>query len=69
MVMTTEQLSKILNSAIRSGTEKTLIHSGLIRDLVCKKKAYARFGRTNVDRWISEGLIVPVCGKNSAQKS
>lgn len=40
-MITTEQLSQILSSAIRTGTERTLEHSGLIRNLVTKKEAHA----------------------------
>jgi hypothetical protein len=28
--------------------------------MISKSEAFRRFGRTNVDRWIAEGLISPI---------
>lgn len=59
-MITTAQLSQLLSSAIRTGTEQALGNSGLVCNLVTKKQAYAQFGRCDVDRWIKEKLLTPV---------
>jgi hypothetical protein len=56
-MISTKRLSFIFQSAVKAGSEKCLRDGGLLDHHISLSQAYALYGRTNVDRWISERLI------------
>lgn len=56
--MSIKELTALLNTATLHGTTKAMTVSGIVKDSYSKSDAYRHYGRSNVDRWISEGLIV-----------
>ncbi|KQM75268.1 hypothetical protein ASE74_20840 [Pedobacter sp. Leaf216] len=56
-MISTKQLSFIFQSAVKAGSEKCFRDGGLLDQYISLSRAYALYGRTNVDRWISEKLI------------
>lgn len=65
--MKLKEFSFLLKDAVIDGTDKALIASGQLPDTVTKAQAFRLYGRSNVERWINEGLINPVkqSGNNS----
>lgn len=55
--MKLKELFILLKNATEQGADKALLESGHLQDQVCKAEAYRLFGRSNVDRWLAEGLI------------
>lgn len=47
----------ILSEAVELGVIKALTETGQLKPFLNKKQAYDKYGRTNVDRWIAEGLV------------
>jgi hypothetical protein len=46
-----------LKNAIQAGAEKALSQCGIQQSSCTKAEAYRLFGRSDVDRWIAEGLL------------
>ncbi|WP_113947133.1 hypothetical protein [Pedobacter miscanthi] len=61
-MISTKELSILFQSAVKAGSEKCFRDEGLLRQWLSLSEAYALYGRTNVDRWISEQLIVAKIG-------
>ncbi len=63
--MTTEpaRLARILLEAVNDGTAKVLSDSTIQKERVSKSEAYRLYGRSQVDRWIAEGLFKPLKGQ------
>jgi hypothetical protein len=59
MIMKPEQLACIFKEAVNLATLKMLAESGLQKARISKAEAYRLYGRSQVDRWISEGLFEP----------
>jgi len=59
MMMKPEQLACIFKEAVNSATSKMLAEFGLQKARISKAEAYRLYGRSQVDRWISEGLFKP----------
>lgn len=55
--MKLKDLVHLLKNAAELGASKALTESGQLQDQLTKAEAYRLYGRGNVDRWISEGLI------------
>lgn len=55
--MKLKDLVILLKNAVEQGTSNALAESGQLQDQIGKAEAYRLYGRGNVDRWISEGLI------------
>lgn len=55
--MKLKDLVILLKNAAEQGTSNALAESGQLQDQISKAEAYRLYGRGNVDRWISEGLI------------
>jgi hypothetical protein len=55
--MKLKDLVHLLKNAAEQGVSKALAESGQLQDQLTKAEAYRLYGRGNVDRWISEGLI------------
>lgn len=56
--MKLKDLSFILKTATETGAQKVLEETAALQDKISKSEAYRQYGRSNVDRWILEGLIV-----------
>jgi hypothetical protein len=63
-MISTKELSFLLQSAVKAGAEKCFRDGGLLRHSLSLSEAYTLYGRTNVDRWITEKLIVTSIGGN-----
>ena len=57
MLMKLNELSSLLKMAVTAGTDKALVNTCQFSDRITKSEAYRLYGRYNVDRWLSEGLI------------
>ena len=51
-----------LGNAIHAGAEKALALIGSQQHCT-KASAYRQYGRSDVDRWLAEGLLIPVSKK------
>ena len=51
------ELINLLKNATAEGAGKALLSSGILHDQLSKTEAYKIYGRSNVDRWLSENLI------------
>ena len=51
------ELIDLLKNATAEGAGKVLLSSGILCDQLSKTEAYKIYGRSNVDRWLSENLI------------
>ena len=54
------EFSRLLNHAAIVGTQNALANSSGLPDTCTKAEAYRLYGRSDVDRWIAEGLIITV---------
>ncbi|KAA8476864.1 hypothetical protein BDE36_1282 [Arcticibacter tournemirensis] len=61
--MKLKDLVHLLKNAAEQGASNALAESGQLQDQLTKAEAYRLYGRGNVDRWISEGLISPATPK------
>ncbi|QXV63656.1 hypothetical protein INP83_11070 [Mucilaginibacter sp. 21P] len=65
--MNIEEISFLMQHAVHRGSAKAVDQCGAITALVSKAEAYRIYGRSNVDRWLKEGLISPM--KKPGEKS
>jgi len=56
ITLTSFQLQKLLSDASELGALKALAKVGTIKPYLKKSEAFRRFGRKNVEQWISQGL-------------
>lgn len=66
--MRLKELSFIMLDAVSKGADEALQATHVLPDTLTKAQAYGIYGRSNVDRWILEGLIHPVKKQNSGSK-
>ncbi len=59
VLLTLDELSKIIADASELGAKRALISTGALKAFLSASQAYKIYGRSNVDRWIKEGLISP----------
>lgn len=57
--MKQSDLSHLLKNAVPDGAEKVLIRNKILPDYYTKAQAYHLYGRSDVERGIGEGLIIP----------
>ncbi len=57
--MKLKDLTLILKNATEAGAQKALEEAVVLQDFLSKSDAYRQFGRSTIDRWIQEGLLVP----------
>ncbi|MDB5143384.1 MAG: hypothetical protein JWQ66_2097 [Mucilaginibacter sp.] len=50
-------LSHLLKNAVFEGADKVIRKNKILPDYYTKAQAYRLHGRSNIDRWIGEGLI------------
>jgi hypothetical protein len=55
--MKLKELITLLKGASGEGASIALSGYELLKDQITKADAYRSYGRTNVDRWITEGLL------------
>jgi hypothetical protein len=55
--MKIEDISQLMKNAILRGVAKAVPDHGVISPAISKADAYRLYGRSNVDRWLAEGLI------------
>jgi hypothetical protein len=63
MIMRTVELARILLESVNDGTTKVLSESAIQKKWISKAEAYRLYGRAQVDRWITEGLLKPSAGQ------
>jgi len=68
MLMKLKELSSLLKMAVTAGADKALLASCQLKDRLTKAEAYRIYGRYNVDRWLSEGLITLTSVRPSISK-
>jgi hypothetical protein len=69
MIMNHAELTRIFLEAVTGGTAKAISETSIQSVLVSKAEAYRLYGRSQVDRWISEGLFKPSKGQIYISKS
>lgn len=55
--MNLKELGFLFKGAVSVGADKALTDSGQLPEALTKAQAFRRYGRTNVERWLKEGLI------------
>ena len=55
--MERKQLALLFNQSAIASTRKVLAHCRQLPASFTKRQAYKLYGRSDVDRWIAEGLI------------
>jgi hypothetical protein len=55
--MERKQLALLFNQSAIASTRKVLTHCCQLPASFTKRQAYKMYGRSDVDRWIAEGLI------------
>lgn len=58
--MELKELTTILRCAAEAGAGNALAAAAQVQDHLTKSEAFRMYGRSNVERWISEGLLVPL---------
>src|ERR1700729_2320807 len=66
--MELKQLTQTLRNSAEAGVNNALSTSGELPGLLSKAQAYTLYGRSNVDRWINEGLINASHSKGNSSK-
>lgn len=62
-----KELAILLKNAAEQGTAKAIEEEYPIPDRLTKAESYRLYGRSNVDRWLREGLISPLQPTNTSQ--
>jgi hypothetical protein len=63
IMMKQAELTRIFLESVTGGTAKALSETSIQTTMVSKAEAYRLYGRSQVDRWISEGLFKPLKGQ------
>lgn len=66
--MERKELALLLTRIAAAGAEKALANCGNQPDAITKSQAYRLYGRSDVDRWLSEKLLIPT-KKNRLDKA
>jgi hypothetical protein len=66
--MKLKEFSFLLKDAVIGGTDEALAASGQLPDTLTRAQAFRLYGRTDIERWISEGLIHPVKQRDNSSK-
>ena len=67
--MKLKDFSHLLFNAIHEGVSKALMETSGLPLYISKADAYRTYGRSNVDRWVTEGLITPTTDRNKDSKN
>lgn len=57
--MKLKEFSFLFRTAVENGAGMALAKTGALRPFLTKAEAYRLYGRSDVDRWIAEGLLHP----------
>jgi len=57
-----KELSVLFQSAVKAGADKCFRDGRILKNQLSLSEAYAIYGRADVDRWITEKLIVTHTG-------
>nr|WP_199156650.1 hypothetical protein [Pedobacter sp. ASV2] len=60
------EFTKLLTDAVHEGADDALNETKIHKDFITKSEAYSTYGRSNVDRWIKEGLVNAERASNKA---
>nr|WP_068891027.1 hypothetical protein [Pedobacter panaciterrae] len=60
------EFTKLLTDAVNEGAEDALNETQVYKDFITKSEAYLTYGRSNVDRWMKEGLVQSEHASNKA---
>ena len=63
-----DQLTRLLTAAARQGAKAGLMPRQAPKTWLIKAEAYRRYGRSNTDRWLAEGLITAAGTRIDRQK-
>ncbi len=66
--MKLKEFAHILLTSVLTGANNAIAACGGLAAYICKAEAYRLYGRCEVDRWISEGLIIPTAVSGSTSK-
>jgi hypothetical protein len=66
--MKLKEFTHILLTSALTGADMAIAAYGGLPAAICKAEAYRLYGRCDVDRWISEGLIIPTALSGSTSK-
>lgn len=66
--MELKDFTRLLKTAALGGADKALFQNSSLPAALTKAEAYRLYGRSNVDRWIAEGLINLVASGKSSKK-
>ncbi|MBB5440627.1 hypothetical protein HDC92_004330 [Pedobacter sp. AK017] len=66
--MTHKELARLLISVTRTSVQNVCPDNPEQNSALTKAEAYRRFGRSYVDRWIKEGLIVLISANGKTTK-
>lgn len=58
--MRSGELFNFLKQAVEVGASRALMDSGAMPSSINKSQAYRLYGRSNIDRWILEGVLEPL---------
>jgi hypothetical protein len=66
--MKLKEFSELLRTAVESGTAKALAKANALPEFLTKAEAYRQYGRSDVDRWLAEGLLHTAADRGKNQK-
>ncbi|MNL49023.1 hypothetical protein D3C87_1719260 [compost metagenome] len=66
--MKLKEFSFLLKEAVLDGTNDALMATGQLPDTLTKAQAFRLYGRSNIERWLSEGLINAVKHRGNSSK-
>ena len=58
--LTIDQLRRLIEYSANMGAKVILSKSGEVEPYLKKSETFKKYGRTNVENWIREGLITPI---------
>ncbi|HBI90714.1 MAG TPA: hypothetical protein DDY75_23120 [Sphingobacterium sp.] len=64
-IMKTRELFFLMRQATEEGVSRALSITGSMPKSINKSQAYRQYGRSNIDRWILEGILVPLSHQSS----
>ena len=72
MDLSNKELENLITNAVQEGAKigamTVLTEMGTIKPTISKAEAYRTYGRFTVDRWITEGLVIPIKDGPSSHK-
>ena len=66
--MNIEEISLLMLNAVNTGVANAVAGNRVISPVISKADAYRIYGRSNVDRWLTEHLITPLTTPRKGSK-